>query len=34
MKLFGLCYKLIYLCSAIRINSAISFLSAGGEKGV
>ena len=31
-KLFGLYYKLIYLCSAIRIIITGSDLSAGGKK--
>lgn len=30
--LFGLCYKLIYLCSAIRTKCAKSALSAGGRR--
>jgi hypothetical protein len=32
-KLFGLYYKLVYLCGAIRMNCAFSFLSAGGRMG-
>jgi hypothetical protein len=32
-KLFVLYYKLVYLCGAIRMNCAFSFLSAGGRMG-